>query len=49
MTHWFVFIFPISEESLQDVANLKKLLMKALTLFIDAAESYSKVKRDGIV
>ncbi|XP_063203119.1 spatacsin isoform X2 [Chroicocephalus ridibundus] len=30
------------EESLQDVANLKKLLMKALTLFIDAAESYSK-------
>lgn len=34
---------PISEESLQDVANLKKLLMKALTLFIDAAESYSKV------
>ncbi|XP_054243890.1 spatacsin [Indicator indicator] len=30
------------EESLQDVTNLKKLLMKALTLFIDAAESYSK-------
>ncbi|NXI39236.1 SPTCS protein, partial [Galbula dea] len=30
------------EESLQDVASLKKLLMKALTLFIDAAESYSK-------
>ncbi|NXK29245.1 SPTCS protein, partial [Arenaria interpres] len=30
------------EESLQDVANLRKLLMKALTLFIDAAESYSK-------
>ncbi|KAM9223997.1 spatacsin [Leptosomus discolor] len=30
------------EESLQDVPNLKKLLMKALTLFIDAAESYSK-------
>ncbi|KAJ7426685.1 hypothetical protein WISP_13543 [Willisornis vidua] len=30
------------EESLQDVANLKKLLLKALTLFIDAAESYSK-------
>uniref|UniRef100_A0A663MXA3 SPG11 vesicle trafficking associated, spatacsin n=1 Tax=Athene cunicularia TaxID=194338 RepID=A0A663MXA3_ATHCN len=30
------------EESLQDIANLKKLLMKALTLFIDAAESYSK-------
>uniref|UniRef100_A0A8C6J4R2 Uncharacterized protein n=1 Tax=Melopsittacus undulatus TaxID=13146 RepID=A0A8C6J4R2_MELUD len=30
------------EESLRDVANLKKLLMKALTLFIDAAESYSK-------
>ncbi|XP_019352478.2 spatacsin isoform X2 [Alligator mississippiensis] len=29
-------------ESLQDVPNLKKLLMKALTLFIDAAESYSK-------
>ncbi|NXT78963.1 SPTCS protein, partial [Zapornia atra] len=30
------------EESLQDVANLKQLLLKALTLFIDAAESYSK-------
>ncbi|XP_010183703.1 PREDICTED: spatacsin, partial [Mesitornis unicolor] len=30
------------EESLQDIAHLKKLLMKALTLFIDAAESYSK-------
>ncbi|XP_074011775.1 spatacsin [Numenius arquata] len=30
------------EESLQDVASLKKLLLKALTLFIDAAESYSK-------
>ncbi|XP_030312794.1 spatacsin [Calypte anna] len=30
------------EESLKDVANLKKLLLKALTLFIDAAESYSK-------
>ncbi|KAM3663146.1 spatacsin [Ammospiza maritima maritima] len=30
------------EESLQDVANLKKLLLKAVTLFIDAAESYSK-------
>ncbi|NXC18575.1 SPTCS protein, partial [Corythaeola cristata] len=30
------------EESLQDISNLKKLLMKALTLFIDAAESYSK-------
>ncbi|XP_067411554.1 spatacsin [Emydura macquarii macquarii] len=30
------------EESLTDVPNLKKLLMKALTLFIDAAESYSK-------
>ncbi|NWR79138.1 SPTCS protein, partial [Centropus unirufus] len=30
------------EESLQDVTNLKKLLLKALTLFIDAAESYSK-------
>ncbi|XP_054858575.1 spatacsin [Eublepharis macularius] len=30
------------EECLQDVPNLKKLLMKALTLFIDAAESYSK-------
>ncbi|KAJ6662923.1 hypothetical protein lerEdw1_011127 [Lerista edwardsae] len=30
------------EESLQDVPSLKKLLMKALTLFIDAAESYSK-------
>ncbi|XP_048723410.2 spatacsin isoform X2 [Caretta caretta] len=29
-------------ESLRDVPNLKKLLMKALTLFIDAAESYSK-------
>ncbi|XP_070619126.1 spatacsin isoform X2 [Erythrolamprus reginae] len=30
------------EESLQDVPSLKKLLMKALTLFLDAAESYSK-------
>ncbi|NXQ27812.1 SPTCS protein, partial [Alaudala cheleensis] len=30
------------EESLQDIANLKKLLLKAVTLFIDAAESYSK-------
>ncbi|XP_066052716.1 spatacsin isoform X2 [Chamaea fasciata] len=30
------------EESLQDVANLKQLLLKAVTLFIDAAESYSK-------
>ncbi|XP_074863263.1 spatacsin [Carettochelys insculpta] len=30
------------EESVKDVPNLKKLLMKALTLFIDAAESYSK-------
>ncbi|NXP91110.1 SPTCS protein, partial [Passerina amoena] len=30
------------EESLQDVPNLKKLLLKAVTLFIDAAESYSK-------
>ncbi|XP_066490937.1 spatacsin [Tiliqua scincoides] len=30
------------EEGLQDVPGLKKLLMKALTLFIDAAESYSK-------
>uniref|UniRef100_A0A8D0G645 SPG11 vesicle trafficking associated, spatacsin n=1 Tax=Sphenodon punctatus TaxID=8508 RepID=A0A8D0G645_SPHPU len=30
------------EECLQDVPNLKKLLMKALTLFLDAAESYSK-------
>ncbi|KAM6409847.1 spatacsin [Rhynochetos jubatus] len=30
------------EDSLQDVPNLKKLLLKALTLFIDAAESYSK-------
>uniref|UniRef100_A0A8C8R5G6 SPG11 vesicle trafficking associated, spatacsin n=1 Tax=Pelusios castaneus TaxID=367368 RepID=A0A8C8R5G6_9SAUR len=30
------------EESLRDVPNLKKLLVKALTLFIDAAESYSK-------
>ncbi|CAI5792574.1 Spatacsin_C domain-containing protein [Podarcis lilfordi] len=30
------------EECLQDVPNLKKLLMKALTLYIDAAESYSK-------
>nr|XP_056721708.1 spatacsin [Euleptes europaea] len=30
------------EESLQDMPNLKKRLMKALTLFIDAAESYSK-------
>ncbi|KAK2524422.1 Spg11 [Columba guinea] len=30
------------EDSLRDVASLKKLLMKALTLFIDAAESYSK-------
>ncbi|NXI71697.1 SPTCS protein, partial [Anseranas semipalmata] len=30
------------EDSLQDVTNLKKLLVKALTLFIDAAESYSK-------
>ncbi|KFQ35863.1 Spatacsin, partial [Merops nubicus] len=35
------------EESLQDVANLKKLLLKALTLFIDAAESYSKDKGRG--
>lgn len=32
------------EESLQDVPGLKKLLMKALTLFLDAAESYSKVR-----
>nr|XP_008120270.1 PREDICTED: spatacsin [Anolis carolinensis] len=30
------------EECLQNVPALKKLLMKALTLFIDAAESYSK-------
>nr|XP_020667859.1 spatacsin isoform X1 [Pogona vitticeps] len=30
------------EEYLQNVPSLKKLLMKALTLFIDAAESYSK-------
>ncbi|XP_060611393.2 spatacsin [Anolis sagrei] len=30
------------EECLQNVPGLKKLLMKALTLFIDAAESYSK-------
>ncbi|XP_053128108.1 spatacsin isoform X2 [Hemicordylus capensis] len=30
------------EECLQDLPNLKKLLMKALTLYIDAAESYSK-------
>ncbi|XP_029139153.1 spatacsin [Protobothrops mucrosquamatus] len=30
------------EESLLDVPSLKKLLMKALTLFLDAAESYSK-------
>ncbi|XP_013920684.1 PREDICTED: spatacsin isoform X1 [Thamnophis sirtalis] len=29
-------------ESLQDVPSLKKLLMKALTLFLDATESYSK-------
>ncbi|XP_061451638.1 spatacsin isoform X2 [Rhineura floridana] len=29
-------------ECLQDVPTLKKLLMKALTLYIDAAESYSK-------
>ncbi|XP_015273982.1 PREDICTED: spatacsin [Gekko japonicus] len=30
------------EESLQDIPNLKKRLMRALTLFLDAAESYSK-------
>ncbi|XP_026565199.1 spatacsin [Pseudonaja textilis] len=30
------------EGSLQDLPSLKKLLMKALTLFLDAAESYSK-------
>ncbi|XP_075752911.1 spatacsin isoform X2 [Pelodiscus sinensis] len=30
------------DDCLRDVPNLKKLLMKALTLFIDAAESYSK-------
>lgn len=43
ITNWF-FFFTISEDALRDVASLKKLLMKALTLFIDAAESYSKVK-----
>lgn len=43
ITNW-LFFFTISEDSLRDVASLKKLLMKALTLFIDAAESYSKVK-----
>ncbi|XP_025031102.1 spatacsin isoform X1 [Python bivittatus] len=30
------------EESLRNVPGLKKLLIKALTLFLDAAESYSK-------
>ncbi|XP_048337718.1 spatacsin isoform X2 [Sphaerodactylus townsendi] len=30
------------EESLRDMPSLKKHLMKALTLFLDAAESYSK-------
>ncbi|XP_060116339.1 spatacsin [Heteronotia binoei] len=30
------------EESLQDIPNLKKHLMRALTLFLDAAESFSK-------
>ncbi|KAL8197370.1 UNVERIFIED_CONTAM: Spatacsin [Gekko kuhli] len=30
------------EESLQDIPGLKKRLMRALTLFLDAAESYSK-------
>lgn len=32
-----------TEESLKDGAQLKQLLLKALTLMLDAAESYAKV------
>ena len=36
-------ILYFTEESLKDGAQLKQLLLKALTLMLDAAESYAKV------
>lgn len=37
------FLYSPAEESLKDGHQLKQLLLKALTLMLDAAESYAKV------
>ena len=37
------FLYSPAEDSLKDGHHLKQLLLKALTLMLDAAESYAKV------
>lgn len=41
---WQIFISP-TEDSLKDGHQLKQLLLKALTLMLNAAESYAKVTK----
>jgi len=43
VTHPSGFLFCPTEDSLKDGHHLKQLLLKALTLMLDAAESYAKV------
>jgi len=42
VTHPSGFLFCPTEDSLKDGHHLKQLLLKALTLMLDAAESYAK-------
>lgn len=43
VTHPPGFLLSPTEDSLKDGHHLKQLLLKALTLMLDAAESYAKV------
>lgn len=41
------FLYSPAEDSLKDGHHLKQLLLKALTLMLDAAESYAKVTMES--
>lgn len=46
-THPTGFLYSCAEDSLKDEHQLKQLLLKALTLMLDAAESYTKVTMES--
>lgn len=43
------FLYSSAEDSLKDGHRLKHLLLKALTLMLDAAESYAKVTMESLI
>lgn len=48
-THPTGFPFSPAEDRLKDGHHLKQLLLKALTLMLDAAESYAKVITESLI